>query len=305
MHCGRIWVSEEDARSRNLRTMIIKKLAQQARNLDESYDIFEITELFCFCKRDIKYRLRDFFKKKSKKYVLNIKTRGFIESALNAHKIALPLLCEAEIVFLKTFGRFSDRFREDYSFFDHNYFRHIYKKLQNVILVLHWGRLPILNKYLMINSSKIPENNVVDFYNHYDMLNAMLKDIRGEGENMTRKGDETLDHEMIFSVYTRRWGYSNNYAVHRTIDGWDVRYIAINGECDKDGTNMLFTNLDQDCVFYPKDGVKHAMTELWKQADEGVLSLQELQEKLQQIADWISCVERAVGEGQPDWVNYY
>ena len=47
------------------------------------------------------------------------------------------------------------------------------------------------------------------------------------------------------------------------------------------------------------------MTELWNQAEEGELEIEQLQERLQQVADWISVVERAVGEYQPPWVCYY
>ena len=47
------------------------------------------------------------------------------------------------------------------------------------------------------------------------------------------------------------------------------------------------------------------MEELWEAAEEGEIDLDELQKRLQQIADWISHVEKAVGEKQPEWVNYY
>jgi len=300
-------VTEELARSRNLRIMIARVLAKQGYFdiPNVTYDIFEIGERFCFSKRDIKYRVRDFFKQVEGRYTLNVKTSDFLQKALLAHQKARPLLKEAEVVFLKTFGRFSDGCKEAHYYFDYNQLNDIYGKLHDVITVLHWGRLPILNKYLMINSSRIPEDNVIDFYDHYDMLYAMLKDIRGEGECMTTKGDETLDKKMTFSVYTRRWGHNDTYRVQRTVDGWNVGHIAIGGACEKDGTRALFQNLNHDSVFYPEDGIKYAMTELWEQADEGTLTLDELQVRLQQIADWISMVEKAVGEGQPDWARYY
>ena len=298
-------VSEECARSRNLRIMIARALARQSSNLNKTYDITEIMELFCFCRRDIKYKLEDFFEPMEKNYALNAKTRDFLKKTLLAHQKALPFLGEAEIVFIKTFGRFCDGLKTDHYNFDYSRLNSIYDDLHDVITILHWGRLPILNKYLMINSGKIPEENVLDFYDHYDMLHAILKDIRGEGENMTTKGDETLDRKMTFSVYTRRWGHHDTYHIQRTVDGWNVGHLAIGGACEKDGTGALFSNLDHDSVFYPKDGVEHAMAELWEQADAGNLEPEELQNRLQQVAEWISVVERAVGAGQPDWVGYY
>lgn len=67
----------------------------------------------------------------------------------------------------------------------------------------------------------------------------------------------------------------------------------------------MLANLHHDCVFFPEDGVKYGMEELWEAADEGEVDLEGLQERLQQVADWISHVEKAVGAGQPEWVNYY
>lgn len=71
------------------------------------------------------------------------------------------------------------------------------------------------------------------------------------------------------------------------------------------GEGTLIANLDHDSIFFPKEGVKYALSKLWEQAEDGELTLSELQERLQQVADWISIVEKAVGEGQPDWVGYY
>ena len=84
-----------------------------------------------------------------------------------------------------------------------------------------------------------------------------------------------------------------------------MKRISINVKCDKDGTGALLHNLHHDSVFYPEDGVKYALAELWNQAEEGEITFEELQIRLQQIADWISNVEKAVGEGQPEWVGYY
>lgn len=122
---------------------------------------------------------------------------------------------------------------------------------------------------------------------------------------METKGDDTLNKEMTFSVYTRRWGHSDVYQIERTIDGWEVHHIAINGKCAKDGDGALMINLHHDSIFFPEDGVKYALSNLWDDAEDGNLTPEELQKKLQQIADWISSVEKAVGDNQPDWVNYY
>ena len=64
-------------------------------------------------------------------------------------------------------------------------------------------------------------------------------------------------------------------------------------------------NLQHDSIFYPEEGVKYGLQKLWEDADDGKIDVEQLQIKLQQIADWISKVEQVVGAGQPEWLNYY
>ena len=283
---------------------IAKACAAEDLSLERVYTIEEIAQYFSFCKRDLRDSLNEFFSTCGEGYAFNTETLEFLRKAINSHREALPVLEEAEITFVKAFGRFPDVLHQEHRL-DYKALRKTYGSLHDVLTVLHWGRLPILNRYLMINSGRIPEDDLIDFYDQYDMLNAMLKDIQGKGEVMSKKADETLDRAMSFCVHTRRWGHRDTYTMSRTLDGWEVKHIAINGACEKDGTGALFINLNHDCVFYPEDGVKYALSKLWEEADEGELTFDELQTKLQQIADWISTVEKAVGDGQPDWVGYY
>lgn len=298
---------EIQARRRNLCISILKSIAQQGDKLDQTYTVDMIVDRFKFRQKDIKYHMTSYFKEReSMQYSFCPEMQEFLGKALLAHRRAVPSLEEAKIIFLKEFGRFHDRYKADMTRnFDHQNLQNIYQRIQNIIPILHWGLLPILNKYLMINSGIIPEDNLIQFYDHYDMLCAILNEIRGNGEVMTTKGDETLNQELSFSVYTRRWGHNDCYRIQRTVDGWHIGHIAINGDCDKEGSNALFANLNHDYVFYPEDGVKYAMSNLWEDAEDGKLTLPELQKRLQQIADWISAVERVVGEGQPQWVGYY
>jgi hypothetical protein len=295
--------TEKEARSRNLIISIARALVDED-TVKPAYCMQDIVERFHFSKRDIKYQFDVFFCQNGEQYELQPHIYAYLEKVLRAHKCALPKLEEAESYFLKRFGQFSDHCRENHSF-DYPSMRQVCEEMGVIIPILHWGRLPILSKYLMINSCLIPEKEMTEFYSNYDMLYAMLKDIRGEGERMELNGDQTLDIEMTFSVYTRRWGHQDNYRICRTVDGWEVKHLAMNGACEKDGTGALMQNLQHDCVFYPEDGVKYAMSQLWEQADEGELNSEQLQQNLQQIADWISAVEQAVGKGQPDWVGYY
>jgi hypothetical protein len=135
----------------------------------------------------------------------------------------------------------------------------IFEAIKPFIPVLHWGLLPIFPEHLMENSQKIPENNIVDFYYHYHMLTALLKEVQGEGVKLCMKGDINLNKTLTFSVYSRRWGHKDTYRMERTIDGWNVNHIAINGKCEKNGEGSLLRNLRQGHIFFPKEGVKYAL----------------------------------------------
>lgn len=299
-------LSETTARRRNLLISIIRGVLKENYELTREYTVSEIETTFHFRKRDIAYNLEYFFEQSDKKFILKTEKREETRKIIQNHHQAHGQLETAKILFIKSFGRFYDDRENNTSFpFDYQRLQKIYSDLHLVIQVLHWGMLPILSKWLMINSRRIPENDIIAFYDHYDMLTALLNEIRGQGETMETKGDDTINKEMTFSVYTRRWGHPDVYRIERTIDGWKVLHISINGKCDKDGEGALMKNLQHDSVFFPEDGVKYALSELWEKAEDGSITLEELQKKLQQIADWISSVEKVVGENQPDWVNYY
>ena len=145
---------------------------------------------------------------------------------------------------------------------------------------------------------------MIEYYNHPDCLKALLNEVKNKGIILSNKSDDTLDKEIPFKVYTRRWGHEDTYSIKRTVNGWYCKYIAIRGECEKNGEGGLFKNLDHDSIFYPKEGVAYAMERLWEEADEGEIDFEELSKKLQQIADWISVVEKSIN-AQPEWVGYY
>ena len=180
----------------------------------------------------------------------------------------------------------------------------MYISLKDIIPIIHWSKLPLFNNNLIINRNIIPEYNLLDFYNHIDCLNALMEEILNRGVIFSNKGDLTLDKEMPFEVYTRRFNHKDRYYIKRTVDGWNCRHISINGKCRRNGEGAFFENLNHDSIFYPKEGIEYAMSKLWNEADNGKIDFEELKKRLQQIADWISNVEKAVGT-QPNWVNYY
>ena len=297
-------VTEEQARARNL----LISIARGLRNEDEiggQYTIDEIRTRFHFSRRDIKYQIGAFFDNTEEMhYALRPDIGTYLAKVLRAHNCACNGLEAAESIFVKRFGQLRNAWRSNHYGFTPEMQRD-YTEIQKLAPILHWGRLPIISKYLMMNSALIPEKDLVEFYSGFDMLGALLDDIYGKGESMTMNGDRTLEKELTFSVFCRRWGHTNSYRMQRTVDGWNVCHIAINGACDPDGTGALLMNLQHDSIFYPEDGVKYGLQRLWEDADDGKVDAEQLQVRLQQIADWISGVEQAVGAGQPEWLNYY
>lgn len=300
-------VSQQDARKRNLLIMIAKTIIANDFKLDRTYNQDEISDFFRFKKSDFAFFLNNFFTSDNAEiYYLNETASTEIVEIMSKHREVIGKVESAKAVYVKTFGRYREEMeRNEGHNFDFEKLNLIYEKISPIIVILHWGLLPIIPDDLMINSDSIPEKDVVYFYDQYHMLEALLREVNGEGEEMTLTGDDSIDKDLSFSVYNRRWGHKDNYRVKRTIDGWDVRHISINGKCKKNGEGALLVNLHHDSIFFPEEGVKHAMEILWYESDEGEINIQELQVKLQQIADWISSVEKNLGESQPEWVNYY
>lgn len=297
--------TDEWVRIRNLRISIAKGLLSENWNIERGFSESELNSVFRFKSCDLAYYSTYFFNKSDERYTLTDKEMTYIKNIISSNKIAEAFLQDADARFISEFGGFYNEYVSNYRDFPFGRYKKIEKSLMEIIPVLHWGHLPIFNKYLLHNREINPEEDTLEFYCHYDCMKAMLDEIEGVGQMMSIKSDDTLGKNLTFEVYTRRWGHSDIYRMQRTIDGWICNHIAINGECQKSGEGALFNNLDHDSIFYPKDAIMFALENLWESAEEGEIDLVELQKRLQQVADWISSVEKAVGENQPEWVNYY
>lgn len=296
----------DNVRIRNLRISIARGLKAEEWNSERAFFESELKQVFRFKASDLAYYADVFFHRSEEVYTLLDKEKKYIDKIIHANRMAMTFLEDADAKFVAEFGSFHDEYENDsYGNFSHSRYQKIEESVAELLPVLHWGHLPIFNKYLLFNRGINPEQKIAEFYDHYDCLKAMLDEIRGKGQSMQIKGDETLEKDLTFEVYTRRWGHTDRYRMKRTIDGWNCSHIAIGGKCEKNGEGALFANLHHDSVFFPEDAVKYGMEELWEAADEGEIDVEELQRRLQQVADWISHVEKAAGVWQPEWVNYY
>ena len=295
----------DKVRLRNLKVNFAKKMVESSADQKRSFSLSELKEVFAFKEYDIKYLANAIFDKKKDDYYINDEFKVFIDNVIKSNTLVQPYLADAETSFIRIYGVFHDEIKRNlYTSYSYGKYSEMFGHVKEILPIIHWGRLPIFNRYLLYNRELSPETETVEFYNHPDCLNALLSEVRNEGLVLTNTSDNTLNRKMNFNVYTRRWGHTDSYTITRTVDGWYCGYMSINGDCKKDGNGGLFSNLDHDLVFYPKEGVEYALRNLWDAADDGEIDFNELAKRLQEVADWISAVEKSIS-AQPEWVHYY
>ena len=152
------------------------------------------------------------------------------------------------------------------------------------------GHEPRHHGYMIRNRALQPDDP--EFYMHFHPLEDLLKFLNDEHAN-DDPVDQTIGSKFTFRVYSNRWGHEDTYRVQRTADGWTISYLTIGGPCDKGGRPFLFENFRQDTIHFP-DGLDLRLEWLWNQASERGLSVEQVQDGLQQLADWVSTTERNV-----------
>ncbi|MEI6072011.1 MAG: hypothetical protein WCS31_09480 [Verrucomicrobiae bacterium] len=161
------------------------------------------------------------------------------------------------------------------------------------------GHEPRHHGYMIKNRELQPDDP--DFYMHFHPLEDLLKFLDDEHANDDPL-DQTLGKEFTFRVFSRRWGHEDDYNINRNADGWTVTHAMIGGLCDKGGRPFLFENLRHDLIQYP-EGLDGWLEWLWNRAASQGLTFEQVQEGLQQLADWVSDTERnAPGGGI--WEGY-
>lgn len=101
---------------------------------------------------------------------------------------------------------------------------------------------------------------------------------------------------LKFRIFTRRWNSDITYRINVTEHGWHITHLAINGECNPDGSPFFYSNFEQDQINYPS-GFGAQLGWLWENIKNGELDREEAQAKLQELADWVSRCE----ESTPKW----
>ncbi len=109
-----------------------------------------------------------------------------------------------------------------------------------------------------------------------------------------------MNEEFEFKVYSQRWGHYDTYKLTRIETGWYIEHITIKGDCDPEGKPYLIKNFEQDSISYPS-GLPSMLGSIWRHADEENLKREQIQEKINELTEWISLCEKK----KPSWVPYY
>lgn len=300
-------ITKLDARQRNLKMIMVREYTSKKFKIKDKFTEDTIVKLFFFRQSDLQNSLKFFFTKKGEAYIFKNNIADEISEMSSKHFKAITDSKETSQKYVNLFKLFSEDYLNNIHKGDSSEkYNTFYNEFASSLEELHWFSLPEFSEQMMINRGMIPEDNILEYYNHYHSLEDLYDVLTGKTvPSNSYKGDINLNKRLSFRVYSRRWGHDDTYSVERRTEGWFVSHLAINGPSKKDGTGSMIANLDHDSIQYPKEGVRYAFRTLWYLADEDEMSTEELQVKLQEIADWISAVEKTIGEFQPDWCGYY
>ncbi|QUE87979.1 hypothetical protein [Exiguobacterium alkaliphilum] len=304
-------VDYNQARKRNLIIKITKSVYEDDFNIETPVDDEIFKSSFYFTNADVidfkdqlvnGTHLSDSVKQKIQEYVSHI-NNAKSENDINS------LNEEFESLYFKMKEHF--RFTKKVS--DEDYERLLARAVE-ISSILHWAFLPLYEEQFLQNTGLIPEDNLNEYYNHFHAIEDLYRWIIGNKDWKSTQGDINLNKNMRFRVYSSRWGHDDSYQVVRTIRGWQFTHLSYNNvECrpnatsinTNDNTGGLFSIFAQDSIQADLDGVKYAFEVLWNEANTTEMNIEDVQRKLDEISNWIEKIERAVKEGQPDWVGYY
>jgi hypothetical protein len=300
-----------DARRRNLKIKLFKIKLSKGKIYEQHFTKESINKKLFFKKSDISQFINDFFESSGEEhYVLKKEIQDSFEEFFKKHEEYVEQQEQLEEELDRYYKQIKNIFL---NFEPSSKAQNLIEEAKDIAAKLHWLYLPIYPEQSMINSDLIPEEDVHEYYSHFHMIEDLYRVIFEDAEidwnNI--EGDINLNTSMKMKLYSVRWGHDDIYSVMRTVDGWTFKHLSYNLSCDIDGTiknkerSGFYKILDHDSIQYPYDGVKYALESLWKEADKESMTVQDLQKKLQEVADWISEVEKTIKLHQPTWVGYY
>ena len=149
------------------------------------------------------------------------------------------------------------------------------------------------HKYMIKNRGYKSDHQL--FYHQIHAIQDLLKFIEDNHAN-DDPVDVTIGCEFTFEVYSRRWGGIDVYKVVRIKTGWEFTNMSDGGKCAKTGRKHLYELLDHDSINYPEE-LPGYLEYLWEQANTQGLTKEQVQESLNQLAEWVNLCERNSPEG--------
>lgn len=295
------WMS---VRTRNLVINLAKTLIRLGVPEKRLFTREELINTYKFKLADFEQIVGSIFKCSEKGFYLNADTNEFINKVIASHNAVKPYVPSAEARFLRIYGRFYDDFSQN--FMGHSSYKKyhsMFESIKEIIPVLHWGYLPIFGRYLLYNRESDPERDMLEFYDHIDCLNALLKEVKGEALQLDNNSDGSLNVDIKFNIYSRKRKVMEHGYIKRTIDGWYFKFSILEGKSNKDATGTLTTYLKQEEIFYPYEGISYAFKNLWDDVDDGDITYDEYVSRIDEIANWINKTDAVLDE-QPEWLHY-
>lgn len=186
--------------------------------------------------------------------------------------------------------------------YNNKLFNEYIKKCSKLAYEIHWKHLPILSEKIIKNIGYLPEDNVESFYENYHSLKELYDCIIGNNVEFKKlNGDNTLNQPLDFDIYSSKNNSYTKYIIFRTIYGWKINNI----ESFKNGKNILKYLKNNNIFSPPEEGICFSFEKIWDLADNGYLSLEELKNKIQDIAIWISDVEKIIKNKKPKWCDEF
>lgn len=152
---------------------------------------------------------------------------------------------------------------------------------------------PKHHKYMLKNRG-VPITDK-EFYNHVHPVEDLLKFIDDPHANDDPE-DITIDTKYEIEIYSRRWGHTDRCEITRVKNGWIIKKLMIGGKSNKRGEPYLKEILDHDSINYPEE-LPGYLEWLWDQAKEKGLNHTEVQNSLNNLAEWINLCEKNSPEG--------
>ncbi|WP_340400459.1 hypothetical protein [Paenibacillus sp. FSL H8-0079] len=147
---------------------------------------------------------------------------------------------------------------------------------------------PKHHKYMIQNRGRKPEDP--EFYYQIHAIEDLLKFLEDSNANNDPE-DVTLGKKFELKIYTRRWRGYDLYSIIRNDTGWFISHMSHNGQGGKNAEPILSYILRNDSISFPQN-LPSIMEDIWVRAEEEGLTKEEVQSMLDQVAEWISIVEK-------------